>query len=42
MERAMSERMTPGRFIVATREEFPELVPVLDEDDGLFYLQVGF
>lgn len=37
----MSERMTPRKFIVAAREEFPELVPVLEEDEGVFYLQVG-
>jgi hypothetical protein len=33
--------VTPGDFIAAVREEFPELDSVIKEDDGLFYLQVG-
>src|SRR5262249_56778312 len=28
-------------FIAGLRSEFPELVPLLEEDEGLFYLQVG-
>ena len=33
--------MTPEEFIAAARIEFPELSSILDEDAGLFYLQVG-
>jgi len=33
--------VTPEEFIAATRAEFPELSSELDDDEGLFYLQVG-
>ena len=33
--------MTPEEFVAAARLEFPELSSELDENAGLFYLQVG-
>jgi len=33
--------MTPDEFIAAVKLEFPELSAELDDDAGLFYLQVG-
>jgi hypothetical protein len=33
--------MTPEEFVAAARLEFPELASELDDDAGLFYLQVG-
>jgi hypothetical protein len=31
----------PDEFVAAARVEFPELASVLDDETGLFYLQVG-